>query len=135
MADSPALKRAYFDDQFSDWCAGVEPELKSVRRILSDKLSENPLVLDGQLRAIEAYYSRLSEMLADCNAFLTVSEERCMPERSAGPEDVRKATMRAETVLERRMCEIINGMCKSIANRMTLGMSLLKTHRDFGGPI
>ena len=107
------------------WFLKALPEIQAVQKILEDRLSDNPTELYGQLCTVEAWHGRMTSLLADANARLDGAEYQAL---IALPEGV-KGSARDITVAnivkkERRLRDILDGLCTTIKNRLILGESL-----------
>lgn len=112
---------------FVDWFMDIECEIKAVQGLMSERLSDSPAVLSQQLGKIEAWHARMTSLLADANSqldraeyqgMMTVDRELTVFERII--------TLKAKVITERRVRDIILGLCQSIKNRLILGMSSRK---------
>src|SRR5258708_5491614 len=114
-------------EHFVGWISDVTIEVEKVQEILSEKLSDNPLVLYQQLSQVEAWHGRMTSLLADANAYLDRAEFKALMPMSKELTDLDREVNRANAVVnERRIRDIIEGLCKSIDTRLMLGMSLRK---------
>lgn len=112
---------------FEAWLEENQMEIEQVQELLSDKMSDNPAVLYDQLVKIEAWHSRMTSLLADANAYLDLAERAALTQRSERETDLdRKVRQTAAVVNERRLRDILDGVCESIRTRLMLGMSLRK---------
>lgn len=110
---------------FTQWLEDNQMEIEQVQEILSDKLSDNPTILYEQLAKVEAWHGRCTSLLADANAYLDLAERVALSGRSERETDLdRKVRQNAAVVNERRIRDILDGICESIRTRLMLGMSL-----------
>ena len=115
---------AWEDDS---WFLKALPEIQSVQKVMEDRLSDNPSELYNQLCAIEAWHSRMTSLLADANARLDGAEYQALIALPAGMKgSARDITVANIVKKERRLRDILDGLAKSISNRIFLGMSLRK---------
>lgn len=114
-------------EPFAVWIEDVAIEVEKVQEILSQRLSDNPHTLYEQLANAEAWHGRMTSLLADANAYLDRAEFKALIPRSEKITDVDRKINQANAVVnERRIRDIIEGLCKAIDTRLMLGMSLRK---------
>jgi len=114
-------------DEWGDdsWILKALPEIQAVQKIMEDRLSNNPAKLYNQLCTVEAWHGRMTALLADANARLDESEYQALitlPEGVKG--SARDITVANIVKKERRLRDILDGLCTSIKNRLILGESL-----------
>ena len=112
---------------FDSWLDDNLVEIEMVQSILADRLSDNPSILAEQLSKAEAWHARATSLLADSNAYLDLAERAALADRNDHDTDLdRRTRQRAAVSQERRLRDILDGLCKSIETRLILGMSMLK---------
>jgi hypothetical protein len=117
-------------EPFAAWIEDVKVEVEKVQEILTERLSDNPHTLYEQLSKAEAWHGRMTSILADANAYLDRAEFRALLPRSEKITDTDRKTHQANAVVnERRIRDIIEGLCKAIDTRLMLGMSLRKQNQ------
>lgn len=113
---------------FDKWVDGIMPEVQSALDALRNELSDNPTELSSQLKTAEGYFSRMVYFLAWANSFLDAARRQSLLSREEGWTDLdRKIRMDDAVKDEVRVRAILDGLCKSIQNRLILGMALLKS--------
>lgn len=112
-------------DDFSTWLEENGPWIKVVQEELSEPLSEDLNRVTDQLRKAESQYARLTTLQSYARGFLEggtfeawLMAKGTVPEK----EDAVKAAVR----IERRTAGIIEGLCRAISQRISLGQSLLR---------
>jgi transposase len=116
-----------FENEFKDWLAKIQPELKRIFAVLQQKLKDEPTELMEDLRVAESWYARVSYILAQSNSFLDRASFIYLP----GKEEVnreleRKVLLDSLCAPIREMRDKIEGLQKSLLTRISLGQSLLK---------
>jgi hypothetical protein len=125
-------------DAFLKWVERSVEDLATVQDIMSQELSDAPAELQHQLTIIEAWHGRMTHMLAWANSFLDQAEQAALMVRHDDWTDLdRKTNLRAGVVEERRIRDILDGICEGIKNRLMLGMALMKaqTGEKAGGRV
>ncbi len=113
--------------EFMAWLKDCQDELAVVQELLSERISDNPTVLAEQLSKIDAWHGRMTKLLADANAHLDLAERQAYYKVDKELfADEQKVNVAAEVWKERRLRDIIEGICKSIQNRCILGMASMK---------
>lgn len=103
-------------------------EIKTVQKLLETKLSDSPVVLEGQIREIEAHYGRMTSILAWADSYLDLAERRELVSRDPDYTDVdREIHLAAAVSRERRFRDVVKSLAGSIETRISLGQSLLKS--------
>lgn len=112
---------------FGSWLEDVKVEIEQVQELVAEKLSDNPAVLYEQLAKVEAWHGRMTTMLAEANSFLDLAEYAALIPKQEGVTDVdRRVRQAAAVVNERKMRDIVEGLCQTIQTKLMLGMSLKK---------
>jgi hypothetical protein len=71
----------------------------------------------------------MSTLLADATARLTENEyQAILAVREDTTAKIKELAAKAAVSRDRRMVDIINGLCKSITNRLMLGMNLRRVN-------
>lgn len=116
--------------EFEVWFEACEPEVVVITDLLARELSDNPVELTRQLVQVEAWNARATSMLAWANSFLDGAERVNLLTRSKEITDLDREKFLADAVKdERRVRDILEGICNSIKNRLILGMALMKAQR------
>lgn len=116
--------------EFETWFDSEQGEIVVVNDLLALELSDNPVELTRQLVKIEAWNARMTSMLAWANSFLDAAERKNLLARSKDITDLDRDKFLADAVRdERRVRDILDGICNSIKNRLILGMALMKAQR------
>lgn len=118
-------------DPFFDFVLATREEVEKMLTFMSYPLEEsNPAVLARQLVEAESYYARAATILADTTAHLEAAECESLP--PVGTELERKTKVKGKTIDHRRHRAVLEGLCKALTNRVSLGQSLLRSReREF----
>lgn len=112
---------------FVQWAEDNLMEVEQAQALLAERLSDSPSVLYEQLAKVEAWQGRMTTLLADANAYLDMAERAALQSREERMTDLdRKVIQAAMVVNERRIRDILDGVCESIKTKLILGMSLSK---------
>jgi hypothetical protein len=115
--------------QTGKWLDSAQEGILEVQGILSEQLSDNPGQLQEQLAKAEVWYSRMSSLLADASARLAENEYQAILSVDGDlTAKVKELAAKAAVSRDRRLVDIINGLCKSITNRLMLGMNLRRVN-------
>ena len=113
---------------FESYFGGRIDEIKTVQKLLETKLSDSPVVLESQIREIEAHYGRMTSILAWADSYLDLAERRELVARDPDYTDVdREIHLAAAVSRERRFRDVVKALAGSIETRISLGQSLLKS--------
>lgn len=114
--------------QSGKWLDQAQEGILEVQGILSEQLSYNPGKLQEQLAKAEVWYSRMSILLADATARLAENEyQAILAVKDDTTAKVKELAAKAAVSRDRRLVDILKGLCDSIKNRLILGMSLIRT--------
>lgn len=114
-------------EAFVEWFETEEAQIARVAALLSEELSDNPGRLTEQLVKAEAWYARMTSILAWANSYLDAAERRELLARDKEITDLDRQIRLADAVKdERRVRDVLDGMVGAIKNRLILGMSLMK---------
>lgn len=109
------------------------PEITKVQRLLSVPLSDNPAVMNEQVREIEAWYGRMTSLLAFADGYLDAAEQTNLQPKSKDVTDIDRSTALAAAVArERRFRDIASGLCEAIRQRVILAQALMKANSAEG---
>ena len=104
--------------------------IKTVQVMLAKALNDDPMIMDNQVREIEAYLGVMKSIEAWANSYLDVAEEaglRTLPKRSTDNTDLDRSTALATIVVkERRFRNVVKGMVESIQTRISYSQSRLR---------
>ena len=115
--------------QTGAWLDSAQESIEAVQGVLSEQMSDNPAALQDQLAKAEAWYPRMSCLLADAAARLSENEYQAILSVDADTTaKVKELAAKAAVARDRRLVDIINGLCKSITNRLMLGMNLRRVN-------
>lgn len=116
---------------FNDYFERHLPEIKKVQSILETKLADAPALLEDQFREVEAYYGRMTSILAWADSYLDLAERQRLVARDADFTDVdRQVELRAACARERRFRDIVKGLRDAIETRIGVCQSLMKALRE-----
>lgn len=113
-------------EQFATWIEGKQGEIEHVSSLLATQLNSEPSGLIEDLTAVEAWNSRVGELLANATAYLDKAKKFYMPDRSEGSVEDRKIVMEAKVADIQRVCAILESLSDSIKQRLILGESILR---------
>ena len=115
---------------FQDYFNSHVSTIKHVQGLLANNLSDDPMLMDNQVREIEAYLGVMKSIEAWANSYLDVAEEaglRTLPKRSTDNTDLDRSTALATIVVkERRFRNVVKGMVESIQTRISYSQSRLR---------
>lgn len=93
--------------------------------MLSVPMDAEPNVLAEQLRNCESLYARITSLAAFTDAFIDgATSEAWRTAKGTVPE--KEAWVRGETAQQRRLSNVLSGLCRAISQRISLGQSLLR---------
>ncbi len=117
------------NEEFIQWAGDHRPEVIRVRDLLGTPITDELWALRDHLVEVEAYNARMSTLLAEAERIFIEATEREMRALGAGggPTSERKVLVNFATRQERRVRDVLKGLCRAMEYRMMLGMSLLKT--------
>ena len=102
-------------------------DILGIQKLLDTTLSDNPAELQVQLREIEAWYGRVSTLLAHADYFLDIHASRILPNKESGTELERKTSLDALCAPQRRFRDVLDGIARAISQRVSLGQILIKS--------
>ena len=112
-----------FETYFSSHLSMVQ----EVQELLAHPLNDDPLVIDAQVRKVEAHLGTMKSILGFCESYLDVEEYSSlgkMPPRTDKFTDLdRRAALAASVVRQRRFRDIITGIIESIETRISYTQS------------
>lgn len=112
---------------FEDWFAEIADEIGAVQGLLAERISDNPVKATEQLGKVEAWGARFSTLLADANSHLNTAKYQKLMKKEQGLTDLdREARMDHDVRTERRIRDIVKGLCEAINVRLMYGMSTRK---------
>ena len=101
---------------FNEWMSKHTNEIAEVQELLNERLSDDYMVLKGQLTGIESWFSRTAKLLADAQYMYT--------EHKSGSDN---KVLIAEI---RRLKEILAGQVEHIDKRISVSQSLLRVYAN-----
>lgn len=118
---------------FVDFVLKIGSETAEVTDLLNDPLSDNPSKMDEQVRAVEAWYGRLTTHLAHANYYLDIAQRDTLKPKEPGKTDLdRQIESNAAVANERRLRDILTGMTEAVRQRVILAQALMKAHSQEG---
>ena len=105
-------------------------ECQVVYEILKERLSDEPTILEGQMREAESYCARMQVCLAQANSVLDLTEFKSLPTKESGTELDRKIGLASAVREERSFRSAVEGLVKSLSIRINSCQSLLNYHRS-----
>lgn len=121
-------------EEFSDWLTTRQKEIEHVSALLSTELSNEPADLIEDLTVIEAWGSRVGELLATTEAYLSRAKLFFLPEGGEMRETERKAIVDDKVSDIRKTRDILESMRDCIKNRLILGESILRWEKPTHSP-
>lgn len=104
--------------------------IKSVQRMLSFALNDDPALMEKQVRQVESYLGRMKSVLGWADAYLDIAEHAALgalPPRSSDYTDTdRTKAVAAAVVRQRRFRDVVRGIIESIETRISYGQSRLR---------
>lgn len=115
-------------EEFILWADKHRPEVMKMRTMLDQPLGDDPWDIREHLVAVEAYNARLNTILADAEQFLIEAEKRELVALGdgGGATSERKVYTKFATKTERKVRDVVKGICRSMEARLMLGMSSMK---------
>ncbi len=111
--------------EFSDYASEVAEEIRGIQEALCVPLSTEGNELAGQLVQAEATYARLTFISSFAHGFLEgATSDAWRTAEGTVPE--REAHVKAAVAQQRRFASTLDGLCKAILQRISLGQSLLR---------
>lgn len=124
-----------FESAFEGWLQSKQPEIENVGLLLSTQLSSEPQELINDLTAVEAWNSRVGELLAEANAYLDRSTRYYLPDRSGDKTEAdRKAFVDDKCADARKVRDILENLSDCIKQRLILGESILRFEKPIHTP-
>lgn len=118
---------------FADWFFSVLPEIRRVQELLTAPLSDNPAAMVGQLQDVERWYGRMTALLAYASSYYDYNYHVALPLKDKDRTAVdREAAADADTHLERRTRDELEGIVKAIQLRVSLGQSIIRANSQEG---
>lgn len=115
---------------FETYFASRIAEIMIVQKLLEQVLSDNPALLTRQMQECEAHYGRMTSILAWADSYLDLAERRCLVERDSDYTDMdRQIHLAAAVSRERRFRDVVDGLKRSIEQRVSVCQSLLKSYQ------
>lgn len=111
---------------FSEWVEKHGAEIKAIRSMLATPLDDNPARRSQQVRSIEAYYGRITYLLAYANAFLDSAENDAWKEPMEGTAAQKEAIVADKVKDERRLRDVLDGIARAVDRRISLAQSLMR---------
>lgn len=113
--------------EFEEWFVEIADEIEAVQGLLSERLSDDAVILTAQLAKVEAWSSRVVVLLAEANSQLDLAQHRAIQsmDRTARVFES-EIELNTKVVTERRVRDILLGLSKSIETKLILGMSSRK---------
>ncbi len=109
----------------------VVVEMEALADIFSEPISDEPAVVERQMKIAEGHYSRLQYLLAWADSFLDRAERDKLPEKSKDITDFDRQKMLASNVAEeRRVRNLLRGQVKAMEVRIQVCQSSLAFHRE-----
>ena len=126
---SGTRRREMPNEEFIMWADTHRKEVTEMRGILDTPMPDELWALREQLVRVEAWNARMTALWAESERLLADAEEREMRalESWAGATSERRIHMKFETKQERRVRDVLKGLCRSMEYRLMLGMSGLKS--------
>lgn len=108
------------------------PLIKEIQGKLQTVLGATPESIEEQMRDIERYQSRTTDMAAFFNGYLDLAErQRLVPyDRGSYTDTDRAVELGAAVARERRVRDIVVGLSDAIKQRVNCCQSLLKHHQE-----
>lgn len=117
------------NDEFTLWADTNRLEVMNMRELLDHPIPDELWTLREHLVEVEAYNARMTSLLAEAEGMFIDAMERELRALGAagGPTSERKVYLNFATKQERRVRDVLKGLCRAMEYRLMLGMSLLKT--------
>ncbi len=114
-------------DSFVKFRQAHQDEILRVQTFMAKPLSDNPAILNEQVRQAEAWYGRMTTLLAWANSYLKLAEEDKLVPKGKDVTDLdREKTLAAAVAEERRFRDVIEGLAESIDKRVSLVQSMMR---------
>ena|SRR5690349_3219615 len=117
------------NEEFVLWADKHRPEVIKMRELLDTAIPDELWELREHLVEVEAYNARMSTMLGEAERLFIEATHRELLALGdgGGATSERKVLVNFATKTERRVRDVIKGLCRAMEYRLMLGMSLLKT--------
>lgn len=117
------------NEEFIMWADSHRPEVMKMKTLLDQPLPDELWILRDHLVEVEAYNARMTSLLADGERMYTDAQYRELQALGAGggATSERKVHVAFAVKQERKVRDVLKGLCRAMEYRLMLGMSLLKT--------
>lgn len=118
-------------EDFNDWLKANQKEVDQVFKILSQKLSDEPEALIGDLENADTWNARMGYLLAEANSFVDNALYYYREDKKEGfTEFDRKIILDGKVAYFRKIRDRIEALLNGIKQRLVLGSSLLGYYRS-----
>ncbi len=126
-------------EQFKAYRKEVWPEVQVVDKLLAIKLSDEPSTMSNQVDTVETLFHRFTFILADADEILSNIKKEKIPQilDALKTLNLKINEYNKKIFLESACSEVqkfrdkIKGTIDSIAKRITLGQSKMKSEREY----
>lgn len=115
---------------FKDWVEEWEESIQTVDKLMGEDMPDDHTQLGAHLRIVDGWLSTINSLSADARYFLTKAKKVVLvPRGDRQYTDLDRQTLQDDAVAaEQHMVDKIEGLAKSMINRLMLGMNLGKTN-------
>lgn len=114
-------------NSFEQWLSESTPQIGRVQAILAEPLTDIPGRITAQLCTVEAWGGRMNTLLSESNAWLDIAEHDALQKIDPELTVLERETILKNAVVQyRRYRDIIDGLCRAISTRISLGQSILR---------
>lgn len=120
---------------FNEWRIGAEKEISEVAKLMNQELSDNPTVLEQQIRNIEGHNYRLCSLTARAEYYLYIKRFECLQAKTKELSELDRETSLDNATKEQtvilNMLEYLCGNGRKegiVSKRISTGQSFLKIY-------
>lgn len=107
------------EERWSAWAEKIMPEVQTILQLTAEELSDDGEILWQQAKKCEVWYGRLQKMYADAVYFYRIGKNEKMVKGTTLTADQKKVAVEAYTAGEERIMILIEGLLKTIQQRIT----------------
>ncbi len=121
--------KLHLEETIGSWFEENKEEIKHVEGMLAEPLPAEPTMLDEMLRRLDSEYARMNSLYAETLSYYYVAKRLFLKSRKDKWTDLdREIHMRADTITERRLRDVLAGIVDAIKSKLILGMSIRKSY-------
>lgn len=130
MLRKPTLMRQDLPE-FEAWFREVLPQVHDAQELLADPFNDDPVRLREQMRACEAWHSRVNAMHAEAKSQLSIGRLRALEKVPAAVKDFERRIRVEQAVnVQQRVMDTLDGLARAIKDRLMLGENLNRHNNE-----